>query len=233
MCLCCIQLPHLLLTVGKWGVYTKGVLPLEYPLSTVHVYTCLCRSVHACASAFLWSEGQTMIAFDTRFADVDKWWVSTEKHSHAGVHNQCRLFCRLFCPIPVPLCMVFRCQIWLVMPDYDSYYSHYFVINSCLLGMLGYVLRQCRVLINMSNWYSWLFCCCQKEQLRKFMPVCASNQIKTWERSEKEQKVHVCKMAVDRLWHQQEYQLNFSRYRYAFVLNNTFNGTTEQILRLF
>lgn len=32
---------------------------------------------------------------------------------------------------------VFSCLFLLVTLDYDSYYSHYFAVNSCLRGMLG------------------------------------------------------------------------------------------------
>lgn len=115
-----------------------------------------------------------------------------QTHSHADVHKRCRLFCPILLN-SVPLCTVFRCQIWLVMPDYDSYYSHYFVINSCLPGMLWYVLRQNRVLINMSDWYNWLFCCCQKEQLHKFMPVCTPDKNKPGSVVRKDKKCIIAK----------------------------------------
>lgn len=114
---------------------------------------------------------------------------------HRQTHSR-RCCCKLFCPIrlhSVPPCMVFRCQIWLAMPDYDSYYPHYFVINSCLPGMLWYVLRHNRALINMSDWYRLLFCCCQKEQLYKFMPVWTLNKSEDGSAGRNDKKIHLYK----------------------------------------
>lgn len=140
--------------------------------------------------------------------------VGTHKatQSHADVHKHRRLFCPILFH-PVPLCVVFRCQIWLAMPDYDSHYSHYFVMNSCLRGTPGYVLRQNSTLINMSDWYSWLFCCCQKEQLHKFMPVCTPIRNKPGSAVGKDKKCIIAK------WPQrQAMTAHFSLYFYPFFM---------------